>query len=277
MVAREDRGIELRLHRRRTLLRSSARFSSWRIPQVCLRPARRGFTLLEMLIVICTIAVLVVFALHRLLGLRVEAERVAMEEVLGALRAGVAMQAVSLIAQHRDGALARLHESNPMDSLAQVPSNYLGELDAADATWVPAGRWYFDRAEGLLVYRVRYAEYFETELANPPRARFRVELVYRDRNADGRFDPGIDGFHGVQVRAVEPYRWRSASTQAADFKKYDEGVTQKRRGRVARRDETRRSAFRISRRANLISPSRKVRFRLTVRILHADPSCIWPS
>ncbi len=168
---------------------------------------------------ICIIAVLVALALQRLLGLRVEAERVVMEEVLGALRAGVALQAVSHIAQNRDGALALLHESNPMDSLAQVPSSYLGELDAADATRVPAGRWYFDRAEHLLVYRVRYGEYFETELADPPRARFRVELAYRDRNADGRFDPGVDGFYGVRVRAVEPYRWQNEPLQAADFEK----------------------------------------------------------
>ena len=181
--------------------------------------ARRGFTLLELVIVICIIAVLVAFALQRLLGLRVEAERVAMEEVLGALRAGVAMQAVSHIAQHRDGALALLHGSNPMDSLVQAPSNYLGELDAADAARAPAGRWYFDRAERLLVYRIRYAGYFETEFANPPRARFRVELVYRDQNSNGRFDPGVDGFHGVRVRAVEPYRWRNEPPQAADFEK----------------------------------------------------------
>ncbi len=219
MVAREGFGTELRLHRRRTSLRNSARFASWLILQIRSRPARRGFTLLELLIVICIIAVLVAFALQRLLGLRVEAERVVMEDVLGALRAGVALQAVSLIVQNRDGALARLHESNPMDSLAQVPSNYLGELDAADAARVPAGRWYFDRAELLLVYRVRYAEYFETEFANPPRARFRVELAYRDRNSNGRFDPGVDGFYGVRVRAVEPYRWRNDPLQAADFEK----------------------------------------------------------
>ena len=181
--------------------------------------ARHGFTLLELVIAICIIGLLIAFALQRLLGLRVEAERVVMEEVLGALRAGVAMQAVSLIVQGRDGALARLHESNPMDSLAQLPSSYLGELDAADATRVAAGRWYFDRAERLLVYRVRHGEYFETELANPPRARFRVELAYQDRNADGRFDAGVDGFHGVRVQAVEPYQWRNEPPEATDSEK----------------------------------------------------------
>ena len=174
--------------------------------------ARRGFTLLELVIAICIIALLIAIALDRLLGLRVEAERVAMEEVLGALRAGVALELVSLVVQGADRDLAELHESNPMDSLMQVPATYLGELEGADPAGVRSGHWYFDRADRLLVYRVRYGEHFETELAGPPRARFRVELTYRDRNQNGRFDSDADGLQGVRVRAAEPYRWREQAS-----------------------------------------------------------------
>ena len=47
--------------------------------------------------VIAIIAVLVAFALERLLALRVEAERAALEQVVGGLRAAVATNALSLI------------------------------------------------------------------------------------------------------------------------------------------------------------------------------------
>ena len=182
-------------------------------------PARRGFTLLELVIVIGIIGFLIVLALDRLLGLRVEAERVAMEEVLGALRAGVAMELVSLVVQGRDGDLVRLDGGNPMDSLMQAPPNYLGEREAADPERIPAGSWYFDRGDRLLVYCVRYGKYFETELSGPARARFRLELVYRDRNADGRFEPEVDGLHGARIRAAEAYRWRHEALEATDLEK----------------------------------------------------------
>lgn len=68
----------------------------------------RAFTLLELVIVICIVALLVAFALERLLGLRVEAERVVLEEVLGALRAGVAMEMVSLVVKGADRDLLRV-------------------------------------------------------------------------------------------------------------------------------------------------------------------------
>jgi prepilin-type N-terminal cleavage/methylation domain-containing protein len=175
---------------------------------------RRAFTLLELVIAICIIALLVTLALERLLALRAEAERVVLEETLGALRAGVAMELVSLLAKGADHELLHLHECNPMDSLMAVPANYLGELEAVDPSTIPPGNWYFDRTDRLLVYRVRYAEDFETELAGAPRARFRTELSYRDRDGNGRFDPGVDELRGVRVSAAEPYRWRGESSAA---------------------------------------------------------------
>lgn len=177
--------------------------------------ARRGFTLLEFVLVICIIGLLVAMAVDRLLALRVEAERVAMNELLGSMRAGVAMELVSLLARGRDRELARLEDSNPIDALMQEPSTYVGEFDAPDPARMPSGRWYFDRGAGLLVYRVRHEDYFETALPGPPRARFRVRLVYEDRNGNGTFDAGIDGIGGVRITASEPYRWLDERRQAA--------------------------------------------------------------
>lgn len=164
--------------------------------------------MLELVVVICIIGLLIALALERLLVLRVEAERAAMEEVLGALRAGVAMEMVSSLVHDESQALAELHRGNPMATLMQVPSTYLGEFEAPDPQQIPGSRWYFDRRERLLVYRVRYGDYFETELEGPPRARFRLEVAFADRDGNERFDVGVDTVRGVAVEPAESYRWR---------------------------------------------------------------------
>jgi len=51
--------------------------------------AERGFSLLELLIVIVIISVLLVVAIERLLRLRFEAERVTVQSVIAAMRSGL--------------------------------------------------------------------------------------------------------------------------------------------------------------------------------------------
>ena len=53
----------------------------------------RGFSLLELVVVIILISVLAVFALDRLLALRFEAERIGVQSVVGALRSGLRVAA----------------------------------------------------------------------------------------------------------------------------------------------------------------------------------------
>jgi prepilin-type N-terminal cleavage/methylation domain-containing protein len=171
------------------------------------RKPSRGFTLLELVIVIGIVSLLVALALDRLFALRVEAERAALDQVLGGLRAAVATEALSLIASGRDAELTRLQGSNPMDYLLEGPASYLGEFDAPKPAEIPPGHWYFDRSRRLLVYRVRYGDHFSSSLGSPERARFRVDVVYDDRNESGTFDPGLDGFGGARLAAEEPYRW----------------------------------------------------------------------
>ena len=158
---------------------------------------------------ICVIALLVGFAAKRLLALRVDAERAAMGQVIGGLQAAVTMEMLSRITRGDDERLAELAGANPMELLVEAPWTYVGVRDGGDGEDVETGRWYFDRPRRLLVYRVRYADRFESELADPPRAAFRVELVWDDRNANGRFDPGVDGVGGARLRSVADYRWKS--------------------------------------------------------------------
>lgn len=169
--------------------------------------AGAGFSLLELVIVIALISILLLLALSRLLALQVDAERVAMDTVVGVLRSAIGIKvAESIVRQDIDG-LPSLAGRNPMDRLAELPSNYLGEMSGIDPGTLEDGNWYFDTGGGTLVYLVRSKGYFTGGLPNPPRARLAIRLVYTDRNGNSAFDAGVDSIEGLRLAVLEPYAW----------------------------------------------------------------------
>ena len=173
----------------------------------CPKKSADGFSLLEMVIVIVIISVLLVLAISRLLALQVDAERVTMESVAGVLRSAIGMKVAESIVRSKVADLKAYAGSNPMDLLAEVPHNYLGELDGVDPATLEDGNWYFDKRAKTLVYLVRNKGFFTGGLPNPERARFAVRLVYSDKNGNGVFDPGIDEIEGLRLSPMEPYSW----------------------------------------------------------------------
>ena len=173
------------------------------------RPGRdsRGFSLLELVIVIVIISVLLAVAISRLLALQVDAERVAMETVAGTIRSAIGIKIAEHIVNQDVPGLARLVGTNPMDRLAELPGNYLGVQDGVNPATLADGNWYYDRRDGTLVYLVRNTGFFRGGLDNPPRARFAIRLVYSDRNGNRTFDPGIDRIEGLRLAPLEPYQW----------------------------------------------------------------------
>jgi prepilin-type N-terminal cleavage/methylation domain-containing protein len=167
----------------------------------------RGFSLLELVVVIAIISLLMVVAIQRLMAMRVDAERVAMEVVLGALRSAIGIRVAESIVKHDMAALRALDGSNPMDRLSEVPKNYLGELDNPNPAALENGNWYFDRSSRALVYLPQHAGYFAGGLPEPPRARFAIKLVYTDKNKNGVWDAGAEAIEGLRLTALEPYRW----------------------------------------------------------------------
>ena len=169
----------------------------------------RGFSLLELLIVIVVISVLTVVAIDRLLRLRFEAERVMVDSMLSGLRSALYIEFAGAAARGKPDALAaRAGDINPMRLLAERPDTYAGEYAAADPGSVAPGSWYFDTRERHLVYVPRFPEQFVTALPGPARARFRVEADYDDLDRNGRFDLGRDSARGLRLVPVEPYSWR---------------------------------------------------------------------
>ena len=129
------------------------------------------------------------------------------EHGVGVLRSAIGIKVAESIVRQDIGGLPSLAGSNPMDRLAELPSNYLGEKDGVDPATLEDGNWYFDTGSGTLVYLVRNKGYFTGGLQNPPRARFAIRIVYTDRNGNGVFDVGVEAIEGLRLAVLEPYAW----------------------------------------------------------------------
>jgi prepilin-type N-terminal cleavage/methylation domain-containing protein len=173
------------------------------------RDEGRGFSVLELLVVIVIISVLLVVAIERLLALRVEAERAMVQTVIGAMRSALYIEFAGAAAK---GELRRMDAaggSNPMANLAEKPDGYIGEFYGPDPVVFEPGTWYFDLRDRAIVYLVRFPQPFVTPLAGPPRLRLMVEPDYEDRDRNGRFDPGRDPVRGLQLVPLEPFFWKA--------------------------------------------------------------------
>jgi general secretion pathway protein G len=146
-------------------------------------------------------------AISRLLSLQVDAERVAMETVVGTIKSAIGIKVAESVVKQDVRGLAVLEGANPMDRLSQLPANYLGEFSNVDPHTLEDGNWYFDKRAGVLVYLVRNKGFFAGGSADPPRAKFAIRLVYTDRDANGRYDPATETIEGVNLVALESYRW----------------------------------------------------------------------
>lgn len=167
----------------------------------------RGFTLLELVVVVIIVSLLAIIAIAKLLAVQVDAERVSMQTVLGTLRSAIGMAVAESIVRQDLRGLEAFVGSNPMERLAETPHNYLGAIDHPNPAGFEDGNWYFDNDRRELVYLVRNKEHFSGGAADPPRARFTIRLVYRDRNGNGSFDDGVDSVEGLRLAPVEPYKW----------------------------------------------------------------------
>jgi prepilin-type N-terminal cleavage/methylation domain-containing protein len=170
--------------------------------------SERGFSLLEILIVVVIVSVLFVVAIDRLLRARYEAERAMVESVIGALKSALYIDFAAAAARKQLAAMDAAGGSNPMLRLAEKPVAYAGEFYGPGPGTFEPGTWYFDSRERALVYVVRFPERFVTSLGGPPRVRLKVEPDYEDTDRNGRFDPGRDAVRGLKLVPMEPFHWK---------------------------------------------------------------------
>lgn len=164
---------------------------------------QRGATLLEVVIVVILFSLMMLVALDRLLPLRGQAEAAAVIGSEGNMQARLGGEVAQRVIRDGLPSVLGLEGSNPMALVETPPPTYRGEFDRVDATALAPGDWAFDRSRGVLVYRVLYAQYFDGEPADPPRAEWRIELHFAD-GADG--DP--DSLRAVLLVPLGKPSWR---------------------------------------------------------------------
>ena len=166
--------------------------------------SQRGFTLLELAVVVSIISILAVFALNRYYKLLVDVERNTLAYNLGAMRSAIGIQVADHYVRGDMAGLKQLIGSNPMDLLAEKPTNYLGVIFHYRLEDIERGNWFFDQTSRTLIYLVRNQLYFETLLGGPARARFKIFPVYSERLQGGVKTTYLSG---LTLKELEPYRW----------------------------------------------------------------------
>jgi len=169
----------------------------------------KGFTQFELVIVIILISILGVIALDRMWSWRIAAERAMIKTVRGNIRSALGLETAQLALQGKLNQLPKLAGSNPFSLLAQNPSDYIGEFKNNNPKTQQLGIWYFNPTEQAIIYNLRYSKDFKTKLKGQPRVRFRIKLIYSDKNRNHRYDAKIDTIAGLDLLPLEPYQWET--------------------------------------------------------------------
>ena len=144
---------------------------------------QRGFTLLELAVVVSIVGILAGALLSRINLYQERAEMAAMDTVVGVMRSALGMKMAQLVATGRNAEIGKLATINPMDLLAQKPANYAGEYYSPQMAKISPGNWYFNRKLLLLVYITRTGATFQA--ATPRQFQYKIELIRGMDDAEG--------------------------------------------------------------------------------------------
>ena len=180
-----------------------------------------GFTLFEMVVVICSIVILYMVAEQRLNELPAAAERASYFAVMDQLKIGVNFEMYTGIAKGEMTRVRGLEGSNPMDLMLEAPRNYRGVLqEVTDTNIERRSSWYFESGTGELVYVVGGASiddvwvtYGNTEV-NYGQIRLKIENVYRGSEDDAS-TPGQ--WEAVLLEPVRPFRWERREEEPVEI------------------------------------------------------------
>jgi general secretion pathway protein G len=176
------------------------------------QPRPRGFTLIELAVVAAIVAILAGALLKRALYYEEQAERVSVEQTLGILRSALHLQMADRLLHPSSRPMSQLAGDNPMNWLAELPGNYVGEYADPQPGAVARGNWYFDTKDRALVYLPTYLDHLQIAQGGQDSLRFRTRLSkgntvnYLAANAPA--DPAFNNtFEGVVLEPVTPYKW----------------------------------------------------------------------
>jgi hypothetical protein len=179
-----------------------------------------GFSLFEMVVVICSIVILYMVAEERLNQLPAAAERANFYAVLEQIKTGVNFEMVTRLARGGEGEIRELEGRNPMEFLIEPPSNYRGELGTVTDAVDKRNSWYFETSTGELVYVVGGSSISEVQVmiagtaVNLGQIRFKLRNVYDGEEPGGSFvrprrgqDEADRNWQALLLAPVREFTW----------------------------------------------------------------------
>ncbi len=165
----------------------------------------KGFTLIELIVVIAIFSVLAGTLLSRVWFYQEQAEKTAMAGVAGAIQSALVMQHGRLLVRGMESEVTALAADNPMKWLAKQPHNYSGEFYDLTPRSVAPGNWVFDLKTRELIYVLDRADHFIPGKDGQKWIRYRVNLMYDPvLGASGKTSKELVG---VLFEPVEAYQW----------------------------------------------------------------------
>ena len=165
----------------------------------------KGFTLIELIVVICIIALLAGVLLQRVWLYQEQAEKAAMEQVAGALQSALIMQYGKMLTTGTESWAGTLATENPLNWLMKKPANYSGEYFAMSPAAIAPGNWAFDLKTRELIYVPYHAEYFRPGPDGYKWVRYHVRLDYE--LLPGAVNKNAKVPTSLLFEAVEQYQW----------------------------------------------------------------------
>lgn len=167
---------------------------------------QRGFTLIELIVVIIILSVLMGTFLNRIYYYQERAEKTAMEGVAAAVQSALTMQYGRILIHGKPADVPALAQGNPMAWLQKKPPNYAGEFYDPMPQSVAAGSWIFDLKTHDLIYVLNNASYFTPGKDGKKWVRFHVAINHEAPPTASSQGAPLE-LTGALFEPVEPYVW----------------------------------------------------------------------
>lgn len=145
----------------------------------------KGFTLFELMVVVCIFSVLIAIFLNRVEYYQELAEKTAMEENIGAIQSALNLQHSKHYVNGNAGNITLLPTENPMKWLQKLPQNYAGEFYDPKPDAITPGSWIFDLKAHEMIYVPSRTDHFVPGKDGLKWIRFHIEMQNQPGKRNG--------------------------------------------------------------------------------------------